>query len=108
MKKTQRKDALRNIGKQKVSYLSILIIALMGVTAFLGICYAAAAMKLNGSKAYNELDFRGIEVISAHLLTGEDLDALKTRMVFWTWNPCGRPAPTSMWAGNEKARSSSP
>ena len=25
MKKTQRKDALRNIGKQKVSYLSILI-----------------------------------------------------------------------------------
>ena len=34
MKRTQRKDALRNIGKQKVSYLSIVIIALMGVTAF--------------------------------------------------------------------------
>ena len=48
MKPTQRKDALRNIGRQKVSYLSIVIIALMGVTAFLGICYAAAAMKLNG------------------------------------------------------------
>ena len=77
MKKTQRKDALRNIGKQKVSYLSILIIALMGVTAFLGICYAAAAMKLNGSEAYNALNFRDIEVISTHLLSEEDLDALK-------------------------------
>ena len=77
MKPTQRKDALRNIGKQKVSYLSIVVIALMGVTAFLGICYAAAAMKLNGSRAYDELDFRDIEVISTHLLTAEDLDALK-------------------------------
>ena len=77
MKLTQRKDALRNIGKQKVSYLSIVIIALMGVTAFLGICYAAAAMKVNGSKAYNELDFRDVEVISTHLLTEEDLAALK-------------------------------
>ena len=77
MKRTQRKDALRNIGRQKVSYLSILIIALMGVTAFLGICYAAAAMKLNGSKAYNGLDFRDIEVVSTHLLSAEDLDALR-------------------------------
>ena len=77
MKRTQRKDALRNIGRQKVSYLSIVIIALMGVTAFLGICYAAAAMKVNGSKAYNELDFRDVEVISTHLLTEEDLAALK-------------------------------
>ena len=31
MKRTQRKDALRNIGRQKVSYLSILIIALRKV-----------------------------------------------------------------------------
>ncbi len=77
MKRTQRKDALRNIGKQKVSYLSIVIIALMGVTAFLGICYAAAAMKLNGSEAYNGLDFRDIEVVSTHLLSAEDLDALR-------------------------------
>ena len=41
MKRTQRKDALRNIGRQKVSYLSILIIALMGVIG--GLCIAAGS-----------------------------------------------------------------
>lgn len=77
MKQTQRKDALRNIGKQKISYLSIVIIAMMGVTAFLGICYAAAAMKLNGSQVYNDMAFRDVEVISTRLLTEEDLDCLR-------------------------------
>ena len=77
MKRTQRKDALRNIGKQKVSYLSIMIIAMMGVTAFLGICYAAAAMKVNSSRAYNDLDFRDVEVFSTRLLTADDLDCLR-------------------------------
>ena len=52
MKRTQRKDALRNIGRQKVSYLSIVVIALLGVTAYLGICYSAEAMKANGSVQY--------------------------------------------------------
>ena len=80
MKLTQRKDALRNIGKQKVSYLSIVIIALMGVTAFLGICYSAAAMKRNGSAIYNEQRYRNVEVISTRLLSAEDMDALRAWM----------------------------
>ena len=77
MKRTQRKDAWRNIWKQKVSYLSIMVIALLGVTAYLGINYSAVAMKANGSAIYNELRYRDMEVISTRLLSAEDLECLR-------------------------------
>ncbi|MBR3038658.1 MAG: hypothetical protein IKI52_08145, partial [Clostridia bacterium] len=77
MKKTQIKDALRNIWKQKVSFLSIIVIALLGVTTFLGIGYSAAALRNNASTAYNRQNFRDIEVISTRLLTPEDLDCIR-------------------------------
>ena len=73
MKRTQLKDALRNIGKQKVSYLSIIVIAFLGVTTFLGIDYSDGALRRNGSRMYNEVHFRDIEIISTMLLTPEDL-----------------------------------
>lgn len=77
MKKTQIKDALRNIWKQKVSFLSVLIIAAIGATTFLGIEYSASAMRANGSSIYNRYNFRDVEVISTLLFTEEDLDALR-------------------------------
>ena len=77
MKPTQRKDALRNIGRQKVSYLSIVIIALMGVTMFLGMNYSAAAIDTNGTTFYNDVDFRDIEIVSTRLLSQEDMDILR-------------------------------
>ncbi len=78
MKRTQRKDAWRNIRKQAVSFASIIVIALLGVTAFLGICYSAEAMKANGSVAYDALHFRDLEVISTLLLTEEDVESLRS------------------------------
>ena len=82
MKHTQLKDALRNIGKQKVSYLSIIVIAFMGVTAFLGIDYSAGALRKSGSDVYNEVNFRDIEIVSTLLMSDEDMDAiLKTEGV---------------------------
>ena len=77
MKKTQFKDALRNIWKQRVSFLSIVVIALLGVTTFLGIGYSSAALQKNASTAYNRSNFRDIEVISTRLLTPEDLDCMR-------------------------------
>ena len=77
MKKTQLKDAFRNIRKQKVSFLSIIVIALLGVTAFLGIGYSAAALQKNASAAYNRQNYRDIEVISTRLLTPEDLACIR-------------------------------
>ena len=76
MKKTQRKDALRNIGKQSVSFASIIVIALLGVAAFLGIRYAAEAMRINGSAAYNSQHFRDLEVVSTLLLTEDDVESV--------------------------------
>ena len=77
MKKTQFKDALRNIWKQRISFLSIVVIALLGVTTFLGIGYSAAALQKNASAAYNTSNFRDIEVISTRLLTPDDLDCMR-------------------------------
>lgn len=76
MKKTQLKDAVRNIWKQKVSYLSIIVIAFLGVTTFLGIHYSDGALRKNGSIMYNAVNYRDIEIVSTALLTGEDMDAL--------------------------------
>ena len=78
MKPTQLKDALRNIWKQKVSYLSIIVIAFLGVTTFLGIDYSDGALKKNGSRMYNGVNFRDIEIISTMLLTMEDLEKIST------------------------------
>ena len=77
MKRTQRKDAWRNIRKQSVSFASIIVIALLGVTAYLGICYSAEAMKANGSVAYDALHFRDLEVVSTLLLTEDDVECLR-------------------------------
>ena len=77
MKKTQIKDALRNIWKQKVSFFSIIVIAMMGVTAFLGIDYTATALRKNGSAIYNRLNFRDIEILSTLLFSEEDLESIR-------------------------------
>lgn len=77
MKRTQWKDALRNIAKQKVSWLSVVVIALLGVGSFLSISYAADSMRKNCSAWYAQMRFRNIEVVSTHLITAEDLNALR-------------------------------
>ena len=77
MKKTQIKDALRNIWKQKVSYLSIVVIAMLGVTIFLGIDYASEALRINGTAYYRETAFRDVEIVSTMLLSEQDLSAIR-------------------------------
>ncbi|MBR3464228.1 MAG: FtsX-like permease family protein [Clostridiales bacterium] len=77
MRKAFTKDVTKNITKQKVSFLSVLIIALIGVTVYLGIEYATKALKLNGSEFYNNANFRDIEIVATHLLSEEDLETLR-------------------------------
>lgn len=77
MKHTQIKDTLRNIKKQKVSYLSIIVIALLGVTTFLGIDFSATSMLVNGSDHYNSVNFRDVEVASTLLLSPKDIQDIK-------------------------------
>lgn len=77
MKRTQFKDALRNIWKQKISFLSIAVIAALGVTIFLGIDYSANAVRKNGTAFYADTQFRDAEILSTLLLSEEDLSELR-------------------------------
>ena len=77
MKRTQIKDALRNIWKQKISFLSIAVIAALGVTMFLGIDYAATAIRKTGSAFYNGAQYRDIELVSTLLLSEQDIEAIR-------------------------------
>ena len=77
MKRTQLKDALRNIWKQKVSYLSVIVIAFLGVATFLGISFSDAALRRNGSIMYNAVNYRDLEIMSTALFTEEDLEEIR-------------------------------
>ena len=77
MKRTQVKDTLRNIWKQKVSYLSIVVIAFLAVTAYVGIDLGAEALRRGGSSFYEETNFRDEEIISTLLLTETDIEAIR-------------------------------
>ena len=77
MKKTQWKDAFRNIVKQKGSYLSIIIIAAIGSTVFLGLDYSAKSFRINGSTHYNDLKYHDIELVSTLLLDEQDIDNIR-------------------------------
>lgn len=73
MKKTQIKDAFRTIGKQKVSFISIILIAFMSVTCFTGISFASKALADRGTEYYDQQNYRDIEAVSSIMFTEEDL-----------------------------------
>ena len=77
MKKTQFVDCIRNIAKQKVSFVSIILIAIMGVTAFLGIGYTSTALCKNSSDVYDSLNFRDIEMVSTLLFSDKDIQDIR-------------------------------
>ena len=77
MKRTQRKDAIRNIRKQVVSYLSIAIIAMLAVLAYLGVNFGALAVGAAGDKFFRENNFRDLHVMSTYMLTPGDIEAIR-------------------------------
>ena len=77
MKDTHKLDTLRNIIKTKASHISIMLIASLGVAAFLSMDYAAFSLKSAGEYAYEKADFRDLELISPLMFTEEDIDAVR-------------------------------
>ena len=77
MKKTQRKDARRNVLKQVVSYLSIVVIATLAVSAFLGIEFTAKGISNNANNFYAGTNYRDVEIVSTKLVTPEDIEAIR-------------------------------
>ncbi|MBQ4427934.1 MAG: FtsX-like permease family protein [Oscillospiraceae bacterium] len=78
MKRTQLIDALRNIRKERVSWISILVIAALAVMAYLGINFGADAIAHNGDLYYEKANFRDVEIISTKLITEDDLSAVRS------------------------------
>ncbi|MBP5231347.1 MAG: ABC transporter permease, partial [Clostridia bacterium] len=77
MKKTQILEALRTIRKQKVSYISIVLIAFLAVTCFSGISFSAKGISESGSTYYDRQNFRDLEIVSAVMFTDSDLEAIR-------------------------------
>lgn len=57
--------------------MSIILIAIMGITAFLGIDYTATAMHKNGTDIYSSLNFRDIEIVSTLLFSKQDIEDIR-------------------------------
>lgn len=76
MKRTQWKDAVRNILKRKVSYLSICIICALGVATYLGITYSGEALKESGNQYYSEHNSADIEMVATLGIAEDDVKAV--------------------------------
>ena len=72
MKKTFIKDSVRNILKNKASYISIILITFLGVASFLSMDYTATTLRHIGSDEYNRMKYRDLEITSPLLLSEED------------------------------------
>ena len=77
MKKTQLLDARRNIRKELVSYISIVIIGMLASLSYLGITYSAATLKKDALRFFNDYGLWDIEVVSTALLDEDDLEAIR-------------------------------
>ena len=77
MKKTQRKDAIRNIFRKKVSWISIMIVTMLTVGVFLGCRFYVNSMGGDGKKFYKDHNFKDIEVISYTGILPSELDEFR-------------------------------
>ncbi len=73
MKRTQITDACRNIRKEIVAYLSIVIIGLLASLSYLGITYSAATLKKDALSFFNSHKLWDLEVASTILMDEADL-----------------------------------
>ena len=77
MKRTQALDARRNIRKEIIAYLSIVIIGMLATLAYLGIAYSAATLKKDALNFFNSNEFWDIEITSTMLMDEDDLSAVR-------------------------------
>ena len=77
MKPTQFLDACRNIRKEIVAFISIVMIGLLAAVAYLGIVYTAAALRKDALNFFNTNKLWDLEVSSTMLMTDEDLELIR-------------------------------
>lgn len=74
---TKVKEALRKIRKEKVSFLSIVVIMMIAVSNYLGISFGANAIYERTDRFYKDLSFRDLELTSTLLVNPNDVDDIK-------------------------------
>lgn len=76
MKPTQRTDAIRNIFRKIVSYLSIVLIVMLGVGGFFATAFMVKGLETEGEAFYDRHHFKDFEVDSVQGLAPEDIQRL--------------------------------
>lgn len=76
MKKTQRIDAVRNIKKRLVSYLSICLVVMLGLGGFLTTIYAGEGINTKAAEYYADRSFENMEMASAFGVAEEDIEKI--------------------------------
>ena len=77
MKKTQKKDAVRNIRKRIVSYLSICLVIMLGLGGVFITRYMGAGINKEATEYFNDHNFKNYELISSFGATDEDIAQIK-------------------------------
>lgn len=77
MKKTQRKDAVRNIRKKVVSWLSIVIVTMLTVGVFLGCRFYNDSVKMEGEDYFKNWNFKDIDLISSSGIFESEIEKLR-------------------------------
>ena len=77
MKKTQKTDAVQNIRRNLVSFLSIAIISMLAVTAYLGISFTAEGIRKCADATYESEQFADIEIAAPAVFTQADLETVR-------------------------------
>lgn len=77
MKKTQRKDALRNIKKRLVSYLSVSLVIMLGLGGLFITRYMGAGINAESARYYNDHNFKNFELISSLGIADADVEQIR-------------------------------
>ena len=77
MKRTQLIDACRNVRKELVAFLSIVVIGMLAAVAYLSIAYAAATLEKDANIFFNGSGLWDLQVSSTLLMDDEDLEAIR-------------------------------
>ena len=77
MKRTQFKEALKNVQKQIVSFISIVIVLALGTGILLVCLMGERSTKIKGNDFYDNAHYRDVEVLSTRGITADDVEAVK-------------------------------
>ena len=77
MTRTQFTDACRNVRKQIIPWISIVVIGMVAIIAYLSLVYTSEAIRLASSTYYDEHNFWDLQLVSALMLDEDDLASLR-------------------------------